>query len=202
MSKPSREAGRKADLINAAIRRVAQAGSHDVTVAEIAREAGMSPALAHHYFGSKEQMLLMAMRHILREYGAAVRAALAGADGPRARVEAIFEASFGPVHFDREVIAAWFGFYALAQTNADAARLLSVYHRRLRSNLAAGLRPLTGDAALMADALAALIDGLYIRAALGTAQPDGAGAQAVLRQTLARMLTSEATPLAPPAAAP
>ncbi|MDO5659065.1 MAG: transcriptional regulator BetI [Paracoccus sp. (in: a-proteobacteria)] len=188
MSKPSREAGRKADLINAAIRRVAQAGSHDVTVAEIAREAGMSPALAHHYFGSKEQMLLMAMRHILREYGAAVRAALVGADGPHARIEAIFAVSFGPVHFDREVIAAWFGFYALAQTNPDAARLLRVYQRRLRANLAADLRKLTDDAPVVADALAALIDGLYIRAALGDAAPQGQAAQAVLSETLARMI--------------
>lgn len=148
----------------------------------------MSSALAHHYFGSKEQMLLSAMRHILREYGAAVRAALAAAKGPRARLDAIIAASFGAGHFDREVIAAWFAFYALAQTNDEAARLLSVYHRRLRSNLLADLRALSPAPGDIAEAIAAQIDGLYIRAALGRPAISGRGAETLLRASLDLML--------------
>ena len=52
-------------------------GRLDVTVSQIAKRAGMSSALAHHYFGSKEEMFLAAMRHILTLYGAEVRGALA-----------------------------------------------------------------------------------------------------------------------------
>ena len=58
MPKLGAEPIRKAALINATIFEVGRAGSLDVTVAQIARRAGMSPALAHHYFGSKDQLFL------------------------------------------------------------------------------------------------------------------------------------------------
>jgi TetR/AcrR family transcriptional repressor of bet genes len=57
-------------------------------------------------------------------------------------------------------------FYVQAQTSPDALRLLRVYQRRLRSNLTHALRPLCDDPRQAADTMAALIDGLYIRAAL------------------------------------
>ena len=72
---------RKEALVKAAIVEIGRAGSLDVTVSQIAKRAGMSSALAHHYFGSKEEMFLAAMRHILTLYGAEVRGALAHADG-------------------------------------------------------------------------------------------------------------------------
>ncbi len=108
------------------------------------------------------------MRHILAVYGASVRAALTGVSTPRARLAAILAASFGPEHFEDEVIAAWLQFYLHAQTTPGAQRLLTLYHRRLRSNLVHALRPLAGARAPdLADTAAALIDGLYIRHALG-----------------------------------
>ena len=76
MPKIGAEASRKAALVDAAIAAVGRSGTQDVTVAKIAREAGMSPALAHHYFGSKGDIFLAAMRHILSRYGEGVRAAL------------------------------------------------------------------------------------------------------------------------------
>ena len=136
----------------------------------------MSPALAHHYFGSKSQMLTAAMRHILSVYGAGVRAALAGA-APDRRAKAIVAASLDGTHFDRDIIAAWLNFYALALTEPEAARLLSIYHRRLRSNLTHALRPRAGDrASRLAETLGALIDGVYLRAVLDRRGPEPAQA--------------------------
>lgn len=179
------EPKRRAALMQATIDEIGCVGSLDVTVARIARRAGMSPALAHHYYGSKEQMLLAAMRQVLRDYGAGVRAALKRATGPRARLDAIVAASFGPEHFHPHVIAAWLNFYVLAQSNAGAARLLRVYQARLRSNLLAGLRPLVGERAeAQAEALAALIDGAYLRAALSGM--DAARARAMIEEHLPR----------------
>ncbi|WP_296766520.1 transcriptional regulator BetI [Sediminimonas sp.] len=174
---------RRAALVEATIGAIGEAGTLDVTVAKIARRAGMSSALAHHYFGGKEQIFLAAMRHTLTVYGAEVRGALAMAQGPEARIEAIVRASFSDSHFRREVIATWLNFYVLAQTSAQANRLLCLYQRRLRSNLRHGLRPLIGArAGPVADRLAALIDGFYLRHSLGIDQPDGAAAaEQVLR---------------------
>ncbi len=172
---------RRAELVRATIHEIGRAGSLEVTVAQIARRAGVSAALAHHYFGSKEAIFVAAMRHVMTVFGAEVRGGLAQAQGPRARIEAVVRASFSTGNFRREVVAAWLNFYVLAQTMPQARRLLSVYRRRLQSNLTSDLRPLTGARApAIAQAMAALIDGVYLHQALLRGTPDRAAATALV----------------------
>ncbi|MFD1911743.1 choline-responsive transcriptional repressor BetI [Halodurantibacterium flavum] len=186
MPKLGMEPIRKAALVKATIAEIGSAGSLDVTVGQIARRAGMSSALAHHYFGGKEQMFLAAMRHVLTLYGAAVRAALQGANTPRARLEAVIRTSFAPAEFRREVVGAWLNFYVLAQTVPEAKRLLRVYQRRLHTNLVHDLRPLVGRRAPdVAVGLGAMIDGVYLREALSEDTPDGAAAAEMVLAYLA-----------------
>lgn len=167
MPKVGAEPIRKAALINATIDTVGRSGSLDVTVAEIAAKAGMSSALAHHYFGSKGDIFLAAMRHIMSVYGDGVGAALSETSEPAERLRAIVRESLAGGNFDHPTVSAWLNFYALAPADPQAARLLHVYHRRLRSNLIHALRGLgCEDAALLADRLGALIDGAWLRAVL------------------------------------
>lgn len=179
MPKLGMEPIRREALVKATIAEIGASGSLDVTVSQIARRAGMSSALAHHYFGGKDQIFLAAMRRILSDFGQEVRTELASA--PRSdRAAAIIRASFAPSCFTRETISAWLTFYVLAQTNDDALRLWRLYQARMRSNLTHALRGQSdtpaGDAAL----IAALIDGLYIRAALHPeATPESAAARAL-----------------------
>ena len=190
MPKLGMEPIRKAALVKATITEIGRAGSLDVTVSQIAKRAGMSPALAHHYFGSKELLFLAAMRHILTLYGAEVRGALALAEGPEARLRAVLAASFSPANFRREAVGAWLNFWVLAQTVPEARRLLAIYQRRLRSNLLVGLRPLAGVRAVaVADGLGALIDGLYLREVLKSGAPDGRAAVQVALEYLRGQLT-------------
>lgn len=177
MPKLGMEPIRKEALVKATIVEIGRTGSLDVTVSQIAKRAGMSPALAHHYFGSKEEMFLAAMRHVLTLYGAEVRGALAAAEGPEGRIRAILRASFSPGNFRREAVGAWLNFWVLAQTVPEAKRLLAIYQGRLRSNLISALRPLAGGHAPdVADGLGALIDGLYLREVLKEGAPDGKAA--------------------------
>ena len=190
MPKIGMEPIRKAALVKATIVEIGRAGSLDVTVSQIAKRAGMSSALAHHYFGSKEDIFLAAMRHILSLYGAEVRGALAAAGtDPEARLQAILRASFSPGNFRREAVGAWLNFYVLSQTVSEARRLLSVYQRRLRSNLLVCLRPLVGARAeMVAAGLGALIDGVYLREALKEGPPDSASAVATVMDFVAAEL--------------
>ena len=168
---------RKEALVKATIVEIGKTGSLDVTVSQIAKRAGMSSALAHHYFGSKEGMFLAAMRHILTLYGAEVRGALATAEDPEARLKAILYASFSPGNFRREAVSAWLNFWVLAQSVPEARRLLAIYQGRLRSNLLSCLRPIAGPRAdEVATGLGALIDGLYLREVLKSGAPDGVAA--------------------------
>ena len=189
MPKLGMEPIRRAALVSATISEIGQAGSLDVTVSQIARRAGMSSALAHHYFGSKEQIFLAAMRHILTLYGAEVRGALLAAEGPEERLRAVVRASFGSGSFRREVASAWLNFYVLAQTSPEARRLLAIYQRRLRSNLVHDLRALVGARAeAVAQTVGALIDGVYVREVLKGGAPDGSAAARLVLECLSRQI--------------
>jgi TetR/AcrR family transcriptional repressor of bet genes len=183
MPKLGMEPIRRAALVEATIHEIGAQGSLDITVKAIAERAGMSSALAHHYFGGKEQIFLAAMRYTLSAYGAEVSAALKKAKTPLERAEAIVTASFSSSNFLPDVIAAWLNFYVLAQTVPDAKRLLSIYQARLRSNLVHALRPMLGARAPdVASRLAALIDGVYLRQSLVKSDRDPAlAAQQVLQ---------------------
>lgn len=174
MPKVGMEPLRRDALINATIAEIGADGSLDVTVSQIAKRAGMSSALAHHYFGSKEQIFLAAIRHILRVFARSVAEASKGATTPRDRIVAIINGSFDQQQFDPSVVAAWLAFYVKAQNSTEVARLLRVYAQRLNSNLVYQLKQLipAQDAKNAAQGLAAMIDGFYIRHALHDLTPD------------------------------
>ncbi len=169
MPKVGMEEIRKRALVDAAIAAIHANGSINVTIAEIARRAGVSQGLAHHYFGSKEELMMAAMRHLLSEFGGEARSRLKNSKSPRGRVSAVIESSLGPEQFNPQTVAVWLVFYVHAQASASARALLTIYAKRLHSNLAHALRPLVGDDAhAVASAIGSMIDGIYIRQALGT----------------------------------
>jgi TetR/AcrR family transcriptional repressor of bet genes len=178
---------RRRALIDAAISAIGERGSLDVTMSDIAGRAGVSSALAHHYFGAKEDLLQATMRHLLAELGRDARAALSDAHDPRSRVLAIIRVNFSETQFRAETIAAWLTFYVAAQHSTELRRLLRIYARRLHSNLMSGLAPLMprGEAERTAEAIAALIDGLYIRRALKDGPPNAGSAIALVEDFLA-----------------
>lgn len=165
---------RRKALISAAIEAIHARGMSQVTMTEIARRAGVSAALAHHYFGSKELLLLSTMRHLLSELSDEIQVRLGKANTPQERISAVIRGNFADKQFRPAVISAWLAFYVQAQNDPQARRLLRVYTRRLESNLVHALRDLTTreHAAQLAETTAALIDGLWIRRSLAEDNPD------------------------------
>ncbi|WP_414832535.1 transcriptional regulator BetI [Afifella sp. YEN Y35] len=170
---------RRKALIDAAIEAIHQEGMAHITMGTIAKRAGVSAGLAHHYFGGKDKLLLATMRHLLSELGEEMQRCLKTAATPRARISAIIAGNFSEAQFRPAVISAWLAFYEAAQTEPEARRLLRVYTRRLESNLLHALQDLVvrEEAVRIAETLAALIDGVWIRRSLAEpADPDGAAA--------------------------
>ncbi|MFB2550937.1 transcriptional regulator BetI [Ensifer soli] len=186
MPKTGMEPLRRRALVDAALRVIGDQGTLSVTMADIARDAGVSAALAHHYFGSKERLLLETVRSLLRQLRQDAVAALRAARSPRARVSAIIAVSFQADQFDPATVAAWLAFYVDAHRSDETRRLLTLYARRLRSNLVSSLRPLSGraEAARIAEAAAAMIDGLYIRRALNSSPLTSAEAIALTDRSI------------------
>jgi TetR/AcrR family transcriptional repressor of bet genes len=189
------EPQRRRALISAAIDAIHDRGMAQVTMGAIAKRAGVSAALAHHYFGGKDQLLLATMRHLLTELGEEVQTRLAAATTAEERLSAVVRGNFAAGQFRPAVISAWLAFYVQAQTDADARRLLRIYARRLESNLLHALSELTSraNALRVAEMAASLIDGVWIRRSLAADEPDPEGAaELVERAVLAAVKDADA----------
>ncbi len=194
MPKIGMEPLRRRALIDATISTIGERGTLNVTVAEIAGRAGVSSALAHHYFGPKEELLQATMRQLLADLGRDAVSALGKAATPRERMSAIIAVNFNTGQFREETVHAWLAFYVEAQNSPPLRRLLRVYARRLHSNLMSGLLPLVPrpEAERMAEAIAAMIDGLYIRRALRDGLPNPASATALVEDYVDAKLKQQA----------
>ncbi|MBY4677454.1 transcriptional regulator BetI [Marinobacterium arenosum] len=161
---------RKPQLINATMDAVNEVGLQGASVAMISRHAGVSPAIINHYFGGKHGLLEATMRHVLRQLSEAVRLRLAECqpDDVPGRIKAIVGGNFDPRQLDPKVVKTWLAFWSLAMHDPALYRLQRVNEKRLLSHLRLELRRLMprDRAQFVAQAIAALIDGIWLRGAL------------------------------------
>jgi TetR/AcrR family transcriptional repressor of bet genes len=164
---------RRKQLIDAAIASIHRYGFAEATVARIARRAGVSTGIVHHYFRDKDDLLFATMRELLEVLRREAVARLRLARTPRERLHAVIHASFGDEQFAEEVFSAWLALYGNARQSPRLQRILRIYHLRLYRNLMFNLAPLVGrgHAEPIAHGIGALIDGLWLRYAL-TGRPD------------------------------
>ena len=190
MPKLGMEPIRRKALIDAAVAAIGDRGALDVTVSDIAGRAGVSTALAHHYFGNKERLLEATMRSLLTELAQDLRTRLTPSMTPRERLSALIDVNFSDKQFAAGTVSAWLSFYMEAQRSAAMRHLLSVYSRRLHSNLMFDLTRLRPrrEAEQISEGIAALIDGLYIRRALKHSGPEQTSALALIHDYLDTML--------------
>ena len=190
MPKLGMEPLRRRQLIEATIEAIHDRGMNGVTMGDIARRADVSPALAHPYFGSKDELLNATLRHLLAEFALEIRHRLRGTPAPRDRIKAVIDGSFGAEQFRPAVISAWLAFYMQSLHDAAAARLLSIYLKRLETNLRHDLKALmpAKEAATAARGIAAMIDGLWLRAALPTLHSSPEAAIALVDDYLAGVI--------------
>ena len=159
---------RRNQLIEAAISSLHDYGYADTTVARIAKKAGVSSGIVHHYFDGKDDLLFATMQHMLRVLRAETLRNLKQATTPRTRLSAIVEANFAPSQYSPDVMSAWLALYGSARQSPNLTRILKLYDSRLKSNLRDALKKLTDQekAAELAIGVSALIDGVWLRAAL------------------------------------
>ncbi len=164
---------RRKQLVEAAIAVIHEQGFANATVARIARWAGISSGMVHHYFRDKDDLLFATVRHLLSELRADAVGRLSTASSPQQRVCAIIDACFGQAQFEEQVFSAWLALYGNARHSERLRKIVLLYHRRLKSSLVHELRRLLpeAEALRLADGIGAMIDGLWLRYAL-TGKPD------------------------------
>jgi betaine-aldehyde dehydrogenase len=112
-----------------------------------------------------------------------MRARLALARTPRGRVQAVIDTNLAPEEFDKRTGTAWLAFWGQVLHVQGLKRVQTAYQRRMLSNLRNDLRRLIpGEHARgLAAMIAAMIDGVWLRAALSEWQEaDSESARALL----------------------
>ncbi len=177
------EEQRRRQLVEVTIDSLAEVGYVGSTLAQIAQRAGVSPGLVAHYFGDKDGLLEATFRSLARHLADRVDQRLKLAATPRGRVQAIIDVNLGPEEFDQRTGSAWLAFWGQVPHEPSLMRIQRVYQRRMLSNLRHALSRLLPQelARSLASMIAAMIDGVWLRAALSQwEEADSEGARALL----------------------
>jgi len=199
------EETRRCQLIEVTIDSLAELGYVGTTLAQIAGRAGVSPGLVAHYFGDKEGLLDAAFRSLTRRVGDQVRVRLRQSSTPHARIQAVIDANLAPEEFEQRTGSAWLAFWGQVLQAKSLRRVQSVYQRRTLTNLRASLKKLmpSEEAHHLAAMIAAMIDGVWLRAALsGWREADSESARALLTEFVDGRLNARRAGETPAQAAP
>jgi betaine-aldehyde dehydrogenase len=177
------EEARRRQLIEVTIDSLAEVGYVGSTLAQIAQRADVSPGLVAHYFDDKDGLLEAAFRTLARGIEQRVGERLRLARTPRGRVQAIIDTNLAPEEFDQRTGTAWLAFWGQVLHVQGLRRVQTAYQRRMLSNLRHALKRLlpAEEARSLAAMIAAMIDGVWLRAALSRWQEaDSESARALL----------------------
>ena len=164
--------GEKARRIVEAMRRsVARRGTAGSTFDHVAREAGVSRGLLHYYFGTKERLLLEAVRRDCELRMELLEQQLAGARTADDFIGLMAQNLQETVREDPDFVTLVFELFTLSRRNADIAVEYAGLMRRTREQVAAmlaaaekeGVVRLHAEPGAVAEVLFSLGDGFALR---------------------------------------
>jgi AcrR family transcriptional regulator len=169
---PRSLSGEKAQRIVEAMRRsVARRGTAGSTFDHVSREAGVSRGLLHYYFGTKEQLLVEAVRRDCDLRMELLERQVATARSADGYIDLMAQNLQQTVHDDPEFVTLLFELFSLSRRNDDIAaeygRLMHGMREQVAAMLAAaqadGILHLHAEPEAVAEVLFALADGLALR---------------------------------------
>jgi AcrR family transcriptional regulator len=167
-----RPSGEKAQRIIEAMRRsVARRGTAGSTFDHVSREAGVSRGLLHYYFGTKEQLLVQAVRRECELRMEMLERQLAQAQSADDFIGQMAQNLQETVRDDPDFVTLLFELFTLARRNGDIAAEYAELMRRTREHVAEmlatgqrdGILSLHAEPQVVAEILFSLADGLALR---------------------------------------
>jgi AcrR family transcriptional regulator len=170
--------GEKAQRIVEAMRRsVARRGTAGSTFDHVSREAGVSRGLLHYYFGTKEQLLVEAVRRDCELRLELLERQLSRAQTADDFIDLMAQNLQETVRLDPDFVTLVFELFTLSRRNEDIAVEYAELMRRTRAQVAGmladaqqeGILCLHAEPGAVAEVLFSLGDGLALRM---LAEPD------------------------------
>lgn len=192
MGEPAHATDRVADILQAACRVVVRDGAHGLRMASVAQEAGVSKALLHYYFSTRQELLRAAFAFSSELWDEAVAARLARLTDGAARVELYLFSSLDSTEPFDEHRALWNEVWSSLRVDSELRPLVRDAYRawvqRLVTLIDEGRRDGSIPSEVVAPAagrrLAAVADGLDSMLYLGLA--DRPKARQLLRESIER----------------
>src|SRR3954449_1176472 len=182
---PENAAGRRQQMLTAAAALIAAQGYGETRIADVARRAKVSPGLVVYYFGSKDRLLVEALRYSDEMFYAAGESLIWQQPTLAARLETLVQLTFGP-DTGTELPGAWglwLDLWAQAYRPPEVAQgrieLDARWRRLIAEVVRDGRRTREVDKVdehRFAATFAALLDGLAIQVALADPEIDAAAA--------------------------
>lgn len=184
------QSDRVADILRATCRVVVRDGAHGLRMASVAREAGVSKALLHYYFATRQELLRSAFAFSGEQWDEAVAGELARASSGAERVELYLLASVDPSVPFGEHRALWNEVWSSLRVDEELRPAVEQAYGAWRSRLAElidegradGSVPEAVDAQAAGWRLAAVADGLDSMLYLGLL--DRQSARLLVRQSI------------------
>ena len=164
--------GEKAQRIIEAMRRsVARRGTVGSTFDHVSREAGVSRGLLHYYFGTKEQLLVAAVRRDCELRMERLERQLSHAQSADDFIDLMAQNLQRTVREDPDLVTLIFELFTLSRRNADIALEYAELMRGTRTQVAGmldagqreGILRLHASPEAVAETLFSLADGLALR---------------------------------------
>jgi AcrR family transcriptional regulator len=164
--------GEKAQRIVEAMRRsVALRGTAGSTFDHVSREAGVSRGLLHYYFGTKEQLLVEAVRRDCELRMGQLESQLAVAQSADDYIDLMAQTLQQTVHDEPEFVTLLFELFTLSRRNKDIAAEYAQLMCNMREHVTAmlanaqreGILDLHAAPDAVADVLFSLGDGVALR---------------------------------------
>jgi AcrR family transcriptional regulator len=168
VSAVSQTSERVVAILEAACRVVVREGAHGLRMAAVAREAGVSKALVHYYFATRQELVRSAFSWSEEQWQSALRARIRSAPDAAARIEQALLLTLDPAEPFAEHRALWNEVWSSLRFDDELRPLVDSSYRKwiqrltilVRGARAEGSAQSGGDPRDTAWRLAALADGI------------------------------------------
>ena len=131
---------RKRQITGAAYEIIAEKGYYNFTMMDIAKRAGVSSGLIHHYFKDKENMLVTLLREMQQTVRSTTEKALEEVTEPKEKLEVFMDRAFALVENQREYLYVTYDFLTQIKYNERMQRIMSKLYRGYRETMVDILR--------------------------------------------------------------
>jgi TetR/AcrR family transcriptional repressor of bet genes len=199
MARDALKEARKVQLMEATIDCIAARGFTELTLADVAKAAGLSVGIVNFYFRSKDVLLIETLRHMVADYIQQTNENIRNAGSSAiAQVEAMIDSDFHRTIANRKRVTVWYAFWGETRWRPEflkiCQQLSDSFHDETRAVFA---RLITEggysnvDADLVARGFDAMIDGLWLDMLINPKAVERDAAKQVVRTYLAGIFPNE-----------